>query len=71
MRCAQWVKKLSQIPDEDLEFARIRNEYAQLLRIQVRHDYIHGIFKSIPPDSLNLAPLAESLGNTITKKVSV
>lgn len=55
--------------DDDLELLRKRNEYAQYLRIQVRNKCLHGIFKETPPDSRNLASLAENLGNMMSKKV--
>lgn len=71
MRCIQWVKKLSQLPSDDLELGKIRNEYIQLLRIQVQNRFLHGIFKGYPPDSEKLTPLAEVLGNNIAKQVDI
>lgn len=57
------------MPADDLEVAKIRNEYIQLLRIQVRHKYLHGIYKESPPDADRIAPLGEVLGNNIAKQV--
>ncbi|GLV34798.1 hypothetical protein CBL_09279 [Carabus blaptoides fortunei] len=69
VRCTQWIKKLTQMSDDDLELIRKRNEYAQYLRIQVRNKCLHGIFKASPPESRNLASLSENLGNMMSQKI--
>lgn len=71
VRCSQWAKKLAQMPADNLEIGKIRNEYLQLLRIQVRNQYLHGIFKDSPPETDKIAPLAEVLGNNIAKQVNI
>lgn len=59
------------MPSDNLEISKIRNEYLQLLRIQVRNRYLHGIFKDYPPDTDKIAPLAEVLGNNIARQVTI
>ncbi|XP_066262292.1 uncharacterized protein [Euwallacea similis] len=69
VRCAEWARKLASIPDDYLETSKIKNEYAQLLRIQVRNKCVHGPFEHPPPRGA-LSPLAEYLGNIVCKEVS-
>ncbi|XP_044759321.1 uncharacterized protein LOC123317036 [Coccinella septempunctata] len=70
VRCAEWVRKLISLPDDNLDTAKIRNEYAQLLRIQVRNRLIHGPFASPPPDSnVGLCSLPEALGSMIGQQI--
>ncbi|ENN71173.1 uncharacterized protein LOC109544454 [Dendroctonus ponderosae] len=69
VRCLEWVRKLSALPDDNLETSKIKNEYAQYLRIQVRNKCLHGPFEHPPPLNAALCPLAESLGNMICKEI--
>lgn len=72
VRCAEWVRKLISLSEDNLETAKIRNEYAQLLRIQVRNRLIHGPFASPPPDShIGLCSLPEALGAMIGQQVCI
>ncbi|XP_066140561.1 uncharacterized protein [Euwallacea fornicatus] len=68
VRCAEWARKLASIPDDHLEASKIKNEYAQLLRIQVRNKCVHGPFEHPPPGGV-LSSLSECLGNIICKEV--
>ncbi|XP_025833818.1 uncharacterized protein LOC108743388 [Agrilus planipennis] len=68
VRCSEWARKLASIPDDKIEFSKLRNEYAQFLRIQVRNNFLHGPFMIPPPDT-NLCPLAECLGNMMAQKI--
>lgn len=68
VRCIEWSRKLAALPDDNLETSKIKNEYAQFLRIQVRNRCLHGPFERPPPNSV-LCPLAECLGNIICKEV--
>lgn len=63
VRCCQWVRKLSSIPTTDFENAKLRNDYIQLLRIQVKCGGLHGIFTETPLEG-NLKPLSEALVRT-------
>ena len=69
MRCSEWVRKLAGMSDDNLESAKVRNEYVQFLRIQVRNNFLHGPFASPPPENDGLCPLAELLANMLTKQV--
>lgn len=69
VRCSEWAKKLASLPDDNLEMAKLRNEYIQLLRIQVRNKFLHGIFAHPPPEDSNLCPLSEQLGNMLAEQV--
>ncbi|XP_022916824.1 uncharacterized protein [Onthophagus taurus] len=68
VRCSEWVRKLTGIPDDNLETAKLRNEYIQFLRIQVRNKFLHGPFTKPPPES-DLCSLAEHLGNMLASEV--
>ncbi|RZF37884.1 hypothetical protein LSTR_LSTR009984 [Laodelphax striatellus] len=68
VRCCEWVRKLVSLPDDNLESAKMRNEYIQYLRIMVRFGFLHGIFLKSPPPG-EMRPLAESLGVVISKSV--
>lgn len=55
---------------------KIRNEYAQLLRIQVRNNFLHSPFINPPPQQSNgkpnqLTPMAECLGQLIAKEIEI
>ncbi|GJQ73471.1 hypothetical protein Trydic_g13830 [Trypoxylus dichotomus] len=69
VRCSEWVRKLAGLRDDDLEIAKLRNEYIQFLRIQVRNRFLHGPFTIPPPESDNICPLAENLGNMLAKQI--
>lgn len=69
VRCSEWARKLSSLPDDNLETSKLRNEYAQFLRIQVRNSFLHGPFKQPPPENSPLCPLAECLGNMMADQV--
>lgn len=69
VRCSEWARKLASLPDDNLESSKIRNEYIQFLRIQVRNNFLHGPFLAPPPDSSTLSPLAENLGNLMAQQV--
>ncbi|CAH1109648.1 unnamed protein product [Psylliodes chrysocephalus] len=68
VRCVEWCRKLAGLSDDDLESARLKNEYIQFLRIQVRHKFLHGPFITPPPDE-NLCSLPECLGNLMVKQI--
>ncbi|KAG5878771.1 hypothetical protein JTB14_020391 [Gonioctena quinquepunctata] len=69
VRCVEWCRKLSSLSDDDLEACKLKNEYAQLLRIQVRHNFLHGPFVTPPPDTDKLSPLSECLGNIMGSQI--
>lgn len=46
----------------------MKNEYAQLLRIQVRNNFLHGPFVDPPPEH-KMCCLAECLGNIMAKQI--
>lgn len=69
MRCSEWARKLASLSDDKLEESKIRNEYAQFLRIQVRNSFLHGPFKQPPPEDKGLCPLPECLGNLMAQQV--
>lgn len=69
VRCSEWVRKLASLPDEDLESAKIRNEYIQFLRIQVRNRFLHGPFTTPPPDTPALCPFSEYVGNMMATQI--
>lgn len=70
VRCVEWCRKLSSLSDDELEACKIKNDYAQLLRIQVRNKFLHGPFLSPPPETGRLCPLTECLGNLMAKQVN-
>lgn len=58
VRCTEWVHKLAMLPDDSLENIKIRNDYAQYLRIMLRAGVLHGIFSNSPPTTLMPFPEA-------------
>lgn len=62
----EWVNKLSEMRPRTLEICRIRNEYAQYLRIMMDSNPVHLLrpFKEPPPTGA-ITPLPELLGNLI------
>ncbi|XP_057665958.1 uncharacterized protein LOC130899830 [Diorhabda carinulata] len=68
VRCVEWCRKLAGLSDEDLESCKLKNEYAQFLRIQARHKFLHGPFTSPPPDG-KLSTLSECLGNLMAQQI--
>lgn len=52
VRCTEWLHKLVMLPDDSLENIKIRNEYAQYLRIMIRAGVLHGLFAESPPNIL-------------------
>ncbi|KAL1498012.1 hypothetical protein ABEB36_008875 [Hypothenemus hampei] len=68
VRCVEWARKIASLPDDNLETFKIKNEYAQFLRIQVRNRCLHGPFEH-PPQNAPLSPLAECLGNIICTEI--
>ncbi|KAF6200706.1 hypothetical protein GE061_005150, partial [Apolygus lucorum] len=68
VRCCEWVRRLSLLPNTDFENAKLRNDYVQLLRIIVRSGVLHGIFLDTPPSG-NLKPLSEAVGSNIIKNI--
>ncbi|KAB0793491.1 hypothetical protein PPYR_13111 [Photinus pyralis] len=69
VRCSEWARKLASLPDDNLEACKVKNEYAQFLRIQVRNNFLHGPFMSPPPETATLSPLAENLGNMMSQQI--
>ncbi|KAJ8910718.1 hypothetical protein NQ315_002083 [Exocentrus adspersus] len=69
VRCVEWTRKLASLSDDDLETSRIKNEYIQLLRIQVRNNFLHGPFVDPPTDVGKLCTLSECLGNIMAKQI--
>lgn len=59
VRCTEWVHKLVMLSDDSLENIKIRNDYAQYLRIMLRAGVLHGIFSDSPPTIL--APFPEAM----------
>jgi len=47
------------LSDDSLENIKIRNDYAQYLRIMLRAGVLHGIFSNSPPATL--MPFAEAM----------
>ncbi|XP_030751581.1 uncharacterized protein LOC115879075 [Sitophilus oryzae] len=68
VRCSEWTRKLSSLSDDNLESCKIKNDYAQFLRIQVRNQCLHGPFEHPPSDKL-LPPLAETIGNIMSREI--
>lgn len=62
MRCCEWVRKLTSISSNDVEAAKLKNDYIQYLRLIVRGGILHSIFLKNPPSG-DLKPLAEVLVN--------
>lgn len=58
VRCTEWVHKLIMLPDDSLENIKIRNDYAQYLRIMLRGGVLHGLFSNSPPVALMPFPEA-------------
>ncbi|KAF2888358.1 hypothetical protein ILUMI_17815 [Ignelater luminosus] len=71
VRCSEWARKLASLPDDNLESSKIRNEYIQFLRIQVRNNFLHGPFMSPPPEGNTLCSLAENLGNLMAQQFTI
>ncbi|KAJ8977762.1 hypothetical protein NQ317_001126 [Molorchus minor] len=69
VRCVEWTRKLASLPDDCLESCKIKNEYLQLLRIQVRNKFLHGPFVTPPPEDQKLCTLSECLGNLMAKQI--
>ncbi|CAH1995766.1 unnamed protein product [Acanthoscelides obtectus] len=69
VRCVEWCRMLSGLSDDDLESCKRKNEYIQLMRIQVRNQFLHGPFVNPPPDSGKLVNLAECLGNLMANQI--
>lgn len=65
VRCTEWVHKLVMLSDDSLENIKIRNDYAQYLRIMLRAGVLHGIFSDNPPTTL--MPFPEAMVNTRLK----
>lgn len=65
----EWVRKLNTLQDSVLDEVRIKNEYAQYLRMCLKSE-IKILPKpfSTPPPKTVLVPLAEFLGNVIAEK---
>lgn len=70
VRIMEWMKKLCDLPRDNAENPRIRNEYIQYLRTQLNNPQVHLLrpFKNRPPKSTNLTPLPELLGNIISEE---
>ncbi|XP_069685279.1 uncharacterized protein [Periplaneta americana] len=67
VRCCEWIRKLTGIPDDTFELAKIRNEYIQLLRVMVRSHYLRTPFIRPPPEG-PLTSLAECVANDLCKR---
>ncbi|VVC34225.1 Hypothetical protein CINCED_3A006631 [Cinara cedri] len=67
VRCTEWIHKLIMLPDDSLENIKIRNDYAQYLRIMVRAGCLHGIFSESPPKTI--MPFPEAMGKLIASKI--
>lgn len=46
------------LPDDSLENIKIRNDYAQYLRIMLRAGVLHGVFSDSPPNTIMTFPEA-------------
>ncbi|XP_022173438.1 uncharacterized protein LOC111035915 [Myzus persicae] len=68
VRCTEWVHKLVMLSDDSLENIKIRNDYAQYLRIMLRAGVLHGIFSNSPPSTL--MPFPEAMGKLVASKVT-
>jgi len=53
------------LSDDSLENIKIRNDYAQYLRIMLRAGVLHGIFSNSPPTTLMPFPEAMVRWNII------
>lgn len=71
VRCSEWLRKLSSLKDDNLETAKIRNEYIQYLKIQVRNRFLHGPFTKPPPEDPYICPLPELLANNLAEQVLI
>lgn len=71
VRCVEWCRRLASLSEDDLESCKLKNEYAQLLRIQVRHKFLHGPFVTPPPESGKLCSVNECLGNLMANQVNI
>lgn len=68
IRCVEWVRKLIGLPNDNFNAIKIRNEYAQFLRIQVCNGFLHPPFLCEPPLDA-LVSLPERLGNLMAKHI--
>ncbi|XP_073974365.1 uncharacterized protein isoform X1 [Rhodnius prolixus] len=68
VRCCEWVRKLTSISSNDVEAAKLKNDYIQYLRLIVRGGILHSIFLKNPPSG-DLKPLAEVLGATLANNI--
>lgn len=64
----EWVRKLNSLKDNVLEEVRMKNEYAQYLRVCLKSEIkiLPKPFSSQPPKTV-LVPLAEFLGNVVAE----
>lgn len=69
VRLVEWVRKLNTLQDNVLDEVRMKNEYAQYLRMCLKSEIkiLPKPFSSPPPKTV-LVPLAEFLGNVIAEK---
>ncbi|KAK9500357.1 hypothetical protein O3M35_001637 [Rhynocoris fuscipes] len=68
VRCCEWVRKLTSLSSDDVESAKLKNDYIQYLRLSVRAGILHSIFLQNPPSG-DLRPLAEALGTTFANSI--
>lgn len=54
------------LSDDSLENIKIRNDYAQYLRIMLRAGVLHGIFSNSPPN--NLLPFPEAMVRRMSRQ---
>ncbi|XP_019876436.2 uncharacterized protein LOC109604353 [Aethina tumida] len=71
VRCVEWCRKLINIPEDTIEQCKLKNEYVQLLRIQVRNRFLHGPFAKPPCENENVKPLAEALGQLLAQNIPI
>ncbi|XP_058814222.1 uncharacterized protein LOC131678242 [Topomyia yanbarensis] len=70
VRITEWIRKLVQTHTEENTHPKLVEEYLDYLKLILTSTPIYLVdpFKSYPPKNKPLVPLAEALGNSISKK---
>ncbi|XP_011305261.1 uncharacterized protein [Fopius arisanus] len=69
VRIVEWCRRLAGISSDNINDAKKRNDYIQLLKIMVRGGQLRGIFRrSLPGEKI--PPLGEAIGINLIEEVS-
>ncbi|XP_063990604.1 uncharacterized protein LOC135169481 [Diachasmimorpha longicaudata] len=69
VRIVEWCRRLAGISSDNINDAKKRNDYIQLLKIMVRGGRLHGIFRQSLPGE-KIPPLGEAIGINLIEEVS-